>query len=193
MWLNVFANFLTLAIFLDRWVHDSSSSESLFHRSLAKLINNPFQALSISVNSIELDNHCHVRELYPVNEILPNSMGNSILADCAQPLEGVAFIADRNSGQSVIPLEGACSFGIRTNELIKQCKRNKFFVNYPLKGVKFYAQNFGQSALSWFNSFNVIFPACFLICRPFWIFLVFYCCIYCVWVIHLFHGHILVS
>ena len=97
--------------FLDRWVYDSLWSDSLSDSSLAKLINNPFHPLSISINSIESDNHCHVREFYPVNETLPNSVGNSMLADCAQPLEGVAFIADRNSCQSVIPLDSACFYG----------------------------------------------------------------------------------
>ena len=115
--------------FLDCCVIDSSSSDSLSDSSPAKLMNKPFHALSISIIPIESDNHCHVREFYPVKEVIPNSLGNSLLTDCAQPIEAVAFIADRNSCQSVTTLEVVCSFDIRTNELINHGKRKKIAVN----------------------------------------------------------------
>ena len=151
-------------------------------------MNKPFHALSALIISIESDNHCHVWEIYPVQEVIPKSLGNSLLTDCAQPIEGVAFTADRISCQSVTPLEGVaftadriccqsvtplegvCSFGVRTNETINRGKRNKSTKNYPLEGVRVSAQNFSQSASSWFSSLNVVLPACFLKCWPFRIF-----------------------
>ena len=158
------SRFFDACDFSDRWVHDSSSSDSLSDTSPAKMMNKPFRALSTSINSIESGNHCHIRQFYPVKEILPHSVGNSLLTDCAQPIEGVDFTVVRNLCQGVTPLEAICSCDIRINELINQCKRNKSVVNYPIEGVRISAQNFSQSASSWFISLNVTFPACFLNC-----------------------------
>ena len=116
------SQFFDACDFLDRWVNDSSSSDLLSDSSPAKLMSKPFHALSTPIVSIEFDNHCHVREFYPVKEVVLKSLVNSMLTDCAQPIEGVAFTADRISCQSVTPLEGVCSFGIRTNELINHAR-----------------------------------------------------------------------
>ena len=132
-------------------------------------MNKQSSTLSSSINSIESGNFCQVREDYPVKEVLlisvchvqedypvqeglPNSVSNSLLTNCVQPLEGV------------------CSFDVQSNELFNQFNCINSVVNYPLDGVRISAQNLNRSASSWLNSLVVTFPACFLNCWPVWIF-----------------------
>ena len=96
-------------------------------------------------------------------------MRNSLLTSCVQPIEGVDSTLDRNSYQGVKPLEGVCSFVIRSNELFNQFNRFNTFVNYPLEGVRISAQNLVQSSSSWLNSLVVTFLARFQNFRPVWI------------------------
>ena len=122
-------------------------------------MNKPSRTLFTSINSIESGNYCYVREVYPVKELLPISVGNSLLTYRVQPIEAINPNVARNLYQGVAPLEGVCFSDFRTNKLFNQCNRNKSIVNYPLEGVKIPAQNFSQSASNWFSSLDVTFPA----------------------------------
>ena len=123
------SQFFNACNFLDRWVHESFSSDSLSNSSSINLINNQSHTFSTSIISIESDNHYHVREFSPVNEIQSNWGGELILVNCAQPLEGTDFSVNqfnRPSCQSTTPLEGACSLDIRTNPRLSTLNETSF-------------------------------------------------------------------
>ena len=146
--------------FVDRWVHESLTPDSLSNISSINSIERQPRTFPSSNYSISSSYSFNARQIFSGREIRINCDSDSNLVGCAQPLEGVDFRVNRRSFSSYhskTSLEGAYSIDIRANKSSNQIKRNKCFVSSPLECAAIYLQNNSQSDLSWFNYFNVTF------------------------------------